>query len=209
MTTTNGALTALKRATKPATPESAPTGQVRHIYRASVKLGEDFRTLECEITVPIGASDELIREAQATAQRVRQAQADETERDIDAMREDAQLSGGRSSRYTIRDPEAPASTKQRNAIDRMAAAKGWDATRLVRFCELAGVPLLTLTKGGASWLIDALNGVAALPPSPASFTPAEPPLPFEPAPGEGDESGEASPAGTPPANASDNQDIPF
>lgn len=107
MTTTNGAPTAPKRVTKPATPESAPTGQARHIYRASVKLGEDFRTLECKITVPIGASDELIREAQATAQRVRQAQADETERDIDAMREDAQLSGGRSSRYTIRQqPQA-------------------------------------------------------------------------------------------------------
>lgn len=201
MTTTS------RRPTLP--PELPQEGQVRHIYRASVKLGEDFRTLECEITVPIGASDDLIREAQETARRVRQAQADETERDIDAMREDAQLAGGRSSRYAIRDPEAPASAKQRNAIDRLAAAKGWDASRLVSFCELAGVPLLTLTKGGASWLIDALNGVAALPPSPASFAPTEPPLPFEMTPGEGasesaSESGDAPPKATEPTD-----EIPF
>jgi hypothetical protein len=196
--TTNGTLPAPKR-TRTATPETAPAGQVRHLYRASLKLGEDFRTLECEITVPVGASDDLIREAQDTARRVREAQAESTEREIDALREETQLaSGGSRSRYAIRDPEVPASTKQRTAIERMAGAKGWDTTRLVRFCDLAGVPLLTLTKGGASWLIDALNGVAALPPVPASFTPVAP-LPFDPEAGAGD----ATPA------AIDPQDIPF
>ncbi|WP_322489416.1 hypothetical protein [Chloroflexus sp.] len=196
-------MTTTRRPPLPPEPEPAPAATVRHIYRASIKIGDDFRTLECEIVVPVGASDELIREAQNTARRVREAQAEDTEREIEAMREDAQLAGsGRSSRYTIRDPEAPASTKQRNAIERMAAAKGWDNTRLVNFCELAGVPLLTLTKGGASWLIDALNGVPMQPPVPASFTLAdEGPLPFEP--GEGD---------TTPAKAhadTVDQDIPF
>lgn len=201
MTTTNGTLPAPKR-TRTATPEAAPVAQVRHLYRASLKLGEDFRTLECEITVPVGASDDLIREAQDTARRVREAQAEATEEAIAALREETQLaSGGSRSRYAIRDPEALASPKQRTAIARMAAAKGWDTTRLVGFCDLAGVPLLTLTKGGASWLIDALNGVAAQPPVPASFTPVAP-LPVAPEAGVGD-TGDATPA------AIDPQDIPF
>jgi hypothetical protein len=205
MTTT----TSPKRTPKPTLPDMATEGQVRHIYRASVKLGEDFRTLECEITVPIGASDDLIREAQDTARRVRLAQAEATERDIEALREDAQLAGGtRSSRYTIRDPEVPASTKQRNAIERLAVSKGWDTARLVDFCDLAGTPLLTITKGGASWLIDALTNAPALPATGASFAPAaaplpaqdaaEPPLPFTPEVGD-----------TGNATSDPDQDIPF
>jgi len=189
---------------RPALPPEPPAnaGTVRHVYRTTIKIGDDFRTLECEITVGAGATDEQISVAIDTARRVRQAQAEDTEREIEAMREDAQLAGsGRSSRYTIRDPEAPASAKQRNAIDRLAASKGWDSSRLVNFCELAGVPLLNLTKGGASWLIHALDGVAALPPSPASFAPVEPPLPFEPH--------EGSTTRTAGAADTEEQDIPF
>lgn len=188
-------------------PEPEMPATVRSLYRSSVKIGDDFRTLECEITVPAGASDEQIREAQDTARRMRQAQADDTEREIEAMREDAQLSGGRSSRFVIRDPESPASAKQRNAIDRLALSKGWDSTRLVSFCELAGYPLLTLTKGSASWLIDALNGAPALPSSPATFGPMEAPLPFEPAPN-GAAYG-AAVGGEVPTNPTPADDIPF
>lgn len=188
-------------------PEPEMPATVRSLYRSTVKIGDDFRTLECEITVPASASDEQIREAQDTARRMRQAQTDDTEREIEAMREDAQLSGGRSSRFTIRDPEAPASSKQRNAIDRLAASKGWDSTRLVSFCELAGYPLLTLTKGGASWLIDALNGAPALPPSPATFGPMEVPLPVEPAPDGA--ACEAAAGGETPPNATPADDILF
>jgi len=179
-------------------------GAVRALYRAAVKLGDNYHTFESDIVLPVGADAEAICAAMDTAQRIRQVQAANALHEIDTMSEDIQLSGGgRSSRYAIRDPEAPASAKQRNAIERMAAAKGWDTTRLVNFCELAGVPLLTLTKGGASWLIDALNGMAALPPSPARFTPAEAPLPFE-LPAIGGTSD--SPAG---ALDEDAQDIPF
>jgi hypothetical protein len=146
-----------------------------------VKLGDNYHTFESDITLPVGADDAQIAAALDTAKRIRQAQSADALEEIDAMSENIQLSGnGRSSRYAIRDPEAPASTKQRNAIDRLAAAKNWDTSRLVSFCELAGVPLLTLTKAGASWLIDALNSAPALPTPPASFTPSEPPLPFEP-----------------------------
>lgn len=169
-------------------PEPAPDAPetIRSLYRAAVKLGDNYHTFESDITLPVGADDEQIRAAMETAKRIRQAQAADAQGEIDAMSEEVQLSGaGRGSRYTIRDPEAPASAKQRNAIDRMAQAKGWDNTRLVSFCELAGYPLLNLTKGGASWLIDALNGAPALPPSPATFALTEPPLPFEPAPSEG------------------------
>ena len=178
-------------------------GAVRALYRAAVKLGDNYHTFESDIVLPVGADAEAICAAMDTAQRIRQVQAANALHEIDTMSEDIQLSGGgRSSRYAIRDPEAPASAKQRNAIERMAAAKGWDTTRLVNFCELAGVPLLTLTKGGASWLIDALNGVAALPPSPASFTPAEAPLPFElPSSGAGD--------ATTKVSDEDTEDIPF
>jgi hypothetical protein len=173
---------------RPALPPEPPLDEqerVRSLYRAAVKLADNYITFESDVTLPVGASEEQIRAALDTAKRIRQAQAADTQGEIDTMSEDVQLSGGgRSSRYTIRDPEAPASTKQRNAIDRLAASKGWDNTRLVSFCELAGYPLLNLTKGGASWLIDALNGAPTLPPSPATFAPTEPPLPFEPATGE-------------------------
>ena len=200
--------TSRRPALPPEPPPDAPE-TVRSLYRAAVKLGDNYHTFESDITLPVGAGDEAIRTAMDTAKRIRQAQAADALGEIDAMSEDVQLAGaGRGSRYTIRDPEAPASTKQRNAIDRLAAAKGWDVSRLVSFCELAGVPLLTLTKGGASWLIDALNGVAALPPSPASFAPAEPPLPFEMTPGE--VAAEATEGGeTPPKATEPTDEIPF
>lgn len=183
-------------------PEPAPaqTGQVRHLYRASVKLGEDFRTLECEVSVPVGASDDLIAAALETAARVRQAQADDAEAHLEAMREAIQLAGGgRGSRFTIRDPEAPASDKQRKAIDGIARDKGWSPDRLVAFCEVSGIALLTLSKGQASWLIDTLNGAPALPPVPVPAPDAPPePLPFD-----------AALKAAPDAPAEPFDDIPF
>ncbi len=189
MTTT----TSPKRTPKPVLPELTE-GQVRHVYRTAIKVGEDFHTLECEITVPLGASDALIHAAQDTAHRVRAVQIAATHAAIADMREDVSLaSGGRGSRYVIRDPDAPASDKQRHTIDRIAKAKGWSLAHLVTFCEGVGYPVLTLTKGQASWLIDMLT--------------TAPTLPFTPQAAQ-DAAGTPQEGSAPPV-AGDNQDIPF
>ena len=65
--------TSPKRTPK-ATPAITDDGSVRHVYRTAIKVGEDFHTLECEITVPLGASDDMIHAAQDTAHRVREVQ---------------------------------------------------------------------------------------------------------------------------------------
>lgn len=189
MTTT----TSPKRTPKPVLPELTE-GQVRHVYRTAIKVGEDFHTLECEITVPLGASDALIHAAQDTAERVRAVQIAATHAAIADMREDAMITPTRrASRYTLKDPDAPASDKQRNAIDRIAKTKGWSLAHLVTFCEGVGYPVLTLTKGQASWLIDMLT--------------TAPTLPFTPQAAQ-DAAGTPQEGSAPPV-AGDNQDIPF
>lgn len=203
-TTTNGTAPAPKR-TKAASPV-ATDASVRSIYRTSIKIGDDFHTLEGEITVPVGASDDLIREAQATADRVGVVQREATQAAIADLREDAAaVPQVRNARYTPKDPDAPATDKQRTAIDRIAERKGWSLDVLVTFCETIGYPVLTLTKAQASWLIDMLDSAPVQPPPPTEPAPesaAAEALPFVP---DAAERGAAAAAERAEAEA----DIPF
>lgn len=129
---------------------------VTRTYRAAIRIGEDFITLEETITLPFDASDDEVRQAVDLGWRIYQHQREAVERQISSIREDHQPTGG----ITIREPDAPASDKQRNYIAALQDDLAWSGEQLGSFAASQGVDLVTLTKGQASVFIDSLKRVA-------------------------------------------------
>ncbi len=130
---------------------------ITRIYRAAVRLGEDFITLEETITLPIDADEQHIQQAVEQGWRIYQAQHESIQGQIAEIREALHAA---PSPPNIREPDAPASDKQRNFISTLQHNLNWSNEQLANFASEHGFHLLELTKGQASEFIDVLKRAA-------------------------------------------------
>ncbi len=138
---------------------ATPTPRERSVtrtYRSAIRIGEDYITLEETITLPIDASDEDVTKAVDLGWRMFQAQRSAAEQQAGAIREAA----GSPAAITIRDPEAPASDKQRNYIATLQDTLSWSNDQISSYATEQSVDLVTMTKGQASQFIDGLKKIA-------------------------------------------------
>lgn len=137
---------------------TTPTDErsVTRTYRAAVRLGEDYVTLEETITLPIDASDEEVQQAVDLGWRIYRAQREAVDQQVAAVRE----AQGAPAPITVRDPDAPASDKQRNYIATLQDNLAWSNEELAGYAGEHGVDLVTMTKGQASSFIDGLKKLA-------------------------------------------------
>lgn len=148
---------------------------VTRTYRTAIKLGEDYVTLEETITVPVGATDDEIAQAGDTSLRVFGVQHERAQKLLKGLRDqfaqDAPQrgyqggNGNGNGSTTIRDPDAPATEKQRNFIARLQEDAGWSNEQLAVIARQSGIDLVDMTKGQASQLIEILKS-PELPPNP-------------------------------------------
>ena len=129
---------------------------VSRTYRAAIRIGEDFITLEETIALPADASDEEVQQAVDLGWRIYRAQREAVEAQIADVRETV----GAPAPIIIRDPDAPASEKQRNYIAALQEDLAWTSEQLAAYAEEQRIDLLTLTKGQASAFIDGLKRLA-------------------------------------------------
>ena len=137
-----------------ATKNEQPT--VSRTFRAAIRIGEDFYTVEETITLPIDAGDEEIAQAVDTGMRIYKAQRTAAETQIRELRDQVVAS---PLPVQIREPDAPASDKQRAYMDYLLNELGWDSDRLHTFAAERQVDVATLNKREASELIDQLKGL--------------------------------------------------
>jgi hypothetical protein len=129
---------------------------VSRTYRAAIRLGEDFITLEETITLPLDASDEEVNQAVDLGWRIYRAQREAAE----AQAADVRSAAPAPAPITIRDPDAPASDNQRNYIATLQDKLAWNSEQLATYAEEHSVDLVTMTKGQASGFIDGLKKLA-------------------------------------------------
>jgi hypothetical protein len=129
---------------------------VTRTYRAAVKLGDDYITLEETVTLPIDASDEEVTQAVDLGLRIYRAQREAIDAQVTTMRE----AQGAPAPIVVRDPDAPASDKQRNYIAALQDDLQWSAEHLGGYAHEQNVDLVTMTKGQASVFIDGLKKLA-------------------------------------------------
>lgn len=129
---------------------------VSRTYRAAVRIGEDFITVEETITLPVDASDDEVMQAVDLGMRIYRVQREAVEAQITTIRESA----GAPAQITVRDPESPASDKQRNYIAALQEDLTWSNEQLAAYAGEQSVDLVTLTKGQASTFIDSLKKLA-------------------------------------------------
>ena len=128
---------------------------VSRTYRAAVRVGEDYITIEETITLPPDATNEEVVQAVDLGMRIYQAQREAVEAQISVIREAVG-----PAVITVRDPEAPASEKQRNYIGALQEDLTWSNDQLSAYATEQSVDLVTMTKGQASTFIDGLKKMA-------------------------------------------------
>ena len=127
---------------------------ISRTFRAAIRIGEDFYTVEETITLPIDAGDEEIARAVEVGMRIYEAQRAAAEGQIRDLR--AQVVSNPLP-VQIREPDAPASEKQRAYMDYLLNELGWDMGRLQEFAAERHFDILTLNKRDASELIDQMK----------------------------------------------------
>ncbi|MBO9347205.1 hypothetical protein [Chloroflexus sp. MS-G] len=135
----------------PAKPQSERS--VTRTYRTAIKLGDDFITIEETITLPIDADDQMVQQAVDLGWRIFRSQREAVEQQIAHIREQHTV----ATAITVRDPDAPASERQRNFIAALQQALGWSGEQLASFAQQHGYDLVSLNKGQASAFIDELK----------------------------------------------------
>jgi hypothetical protein len=138
-----------------ATPRKSGDEQrmVSRTYRAAIRIGEDFITMEETIALPLDASDEEVTQAVELGWRISRAQREAA----DAQVTDIRSAIGTPAPITVRDPDSPASDKQRNYIVTLQDNLAWNSEHLAAYAEEQNVDLVTMTKGQASVFIDGLK----------------------------------------------------
>jgi hypothetical protein len=129
---------------------------VSRTYRAAIRIGEDFITLEETIALPLDASDEEVTQAVELGWRIYRAQREAAEAQVTDIRGTI----GAPQPITVRDPDSPASDKQRNYIATLQDNLTWNSEQLAAYAEDQSVDLVTMTKGQASVFIDGLKKLA-------------------------------------------------
>jgi hypothetical protein len=138
--------------------EQTVPASVTRTFRAAVKIGDDYYTVEETISLPPTATDVEIADAVGTGLRIYEAQRAAVETQLRALREQVV---SQPVPVQIREPDAPASDKQRAYMDYLLKELNWDHDRLAGFAGERSLNLLTLTKREASELIDELKGIAS------------------------------------------------
>ena len=132
--------------------EQQPT--VSRTFRAAIRIGEDFYTVEETVTLPLDASDETIAQAVNTGLKIYEAQRMAAESQVRELRAQVATS---PLPIQIREPDAPASDKQRSYLDYLVNELGWDQERLHAFATEHNYDLLKINKREASELIDRMK----------------------------------------------------
>lgn len=145
--------------------EPTVTSSVTRTLRAAVKVGDDYYTVEETICLPTDASDDEITQAVMTGLRMYEAQRAAVEAQLRTLREQVVA---QALPVQIKDPDAPASEKQRAYMDYLLKELHWDNEQLAGFAAERNRNVLTLTKREASELIDELKGLAAGAPTSAA-----------------------------------------
>lgn len=136
---------------KPNDPHS-----ISRTYRAAIRLGEDYLTLEETITLPLDASHEEVQQAVALGWQIYQAQREAVEQQVLAIRE-THVAG---PPMQVRDPDAPASDKQRSYIATLQDHLAWSNEQLAGYAADYAIDFVTMTKGQASNFINELKKLA-------------------------------------------------
>ena len=140
-----------------ATPrKSGDERTVSRTYRAAIRIGEDFITMEETIALPLDASDEEVAQAVELGWRIFRAQREAADAQVTNIRSAI----GTPAPITVRDPDSPASDKQRNYIVTLQDNLTWNSEHLAGYAEEQNVDLVTMTKGQASLFIDGLKKLA-------------------------------------------------
>lgn len=129
---------------------------VTRTLRAAVKIGDDYYTVEETIALPPDASDDEIAQAVTTGMRMYEAQRAAVEEQVRGLRDHIVA---QPLPVQIREPDAPASEKQRTYMEYLLKELGWDNDRLNAFAAERNLNVLTLTKREASELIDQLKQI--------------------------------------------------
>src|SRR5262249_62360305 len=114
-----------------ASPRSADERTVTRTYRAAIKLGEDYVTLEETVTLPLDDSDEEVAQAVDLGWRIYRAQREAAEAQVGDIRSTI----GAPAPITVRDPDSPASDKQRNYIATLQENLTWTSEQLASYAE--------------------------------------------------------------------------
>jgi hypothetical protein len=148
-----------------ASPRKSDDRTIARTYRAAIRIGDDFITLEETITLPLDAADDEVAQAVDLGWRIYRAQRAAAEAQIAEIR----AAAGTPPAITVRDPDAPASERQRTYIGTLQESLGWSGEQLAAYAAEQHVDLIALTKGQASAFIDELKKLAE---ERASYTPA-------------------------------------
>ncbi|GAC1537361.1 MAG: hypothetical protein NVS2B7_07610 [Herpetosiphon sp.] len=132
---------------------------ISRTFRAAIRVGEDFYTIEETVTLPPTATDDDIAQAVDAGERIYQAQRAAVELQSRHLREEMVIN---PLPIQIRDPEAPASDKQRQYMDYLVTELHWDGSQMQQFAAEHKLDILTLTKREASELIDELKALLDL-----------------------------------------------
>ena len=115
-----------------ATPrKSGDERMVSRTYRAAIRIGEDFITMEETIALPLDASDEEVTQAVDLGWRIFRAQREAA----DAQVTDIRSAIGTPAPITVRDPDSPASDKQRNYVVTLQDNLTWNSEQLAAYAE--------------------------------------------------------------------------
>ena len=125
---------------------------VTRTYRAAIRIGEDYITIEETISLPPNASDDEIAQAVDTGLRIYRAQQTALEAQMQTIREQHTAGPVR-----ILDPDSPASDKQRSYLEYLVNSIGIADEDLQTMLRERQTSYETLTKGVASDIIDQLK----------------------------------------------------
>ncbi|PDW04884.1 hypothetical protein [Candidatus Viridilinea mediisalina] len=128
---------------------------ISRTYRAAIRLGEDYITLEETITLPLDASPEEVQQAVALGWQIYQAQREAVEQQVITIRETHV-----ATPVQMRDPDGPASDKQRSYIATLQDHLAWSNEQLAGYAADRAIDFMTMTKGQASNFIDDLKKLA-------------------------------------------------
>ncbi len=132
-------------------------GQVTRTFRAALRLGEDFITLEESITLPLDAGDDDIEQAVELGWRIYQEQRESLERQIAQIRDSYEV---HPAPVAVREPDAPASEKQREYIAQLQGRLDWSSENVRTYAQEHGIDMQYMKKGQASQFIDTLKKLA-------------------------------------------------
>jgi hypothetical protein len=127
---------------------------VTRTLRAAVKIGDDYYTIEETISLPPTADDDQIAQAVDAGLRMYTAQREAVEAQVRNLREQVV---SQPLPVQLREPDAPASDKQRAYMDFLARELNIDGDQLAMIANEHNMDLHTLTKREASELIDVLK----------------------------------------------------